>query len=60
VLKGKFTELLENEVVLLRKCNNANIIKIHDIKKTANNIYLIMVYCNEGDLTCKDKQILYP
>jgi serine/threonine-protein kinase ULK/ATG1 len=53
LLKGKFTELLENEIKVLRTCNNDNIIKLYDIKKTANNIYLIMEYCNEGDLTCK-------
>ena len=51
-MKGKFTELLENEIKVLRTCNNDNIIKLYDIKKTANNIYLIMEYCNEGELTC--------
>ena len=56
-LKGKFYELLENEIKVLRSCNNANIIKLYDIKKTANNIYLILEYCNEGDLMkyLKDK-----
>jgi serine/threonine-protein kinase ULK2 len=50
LLKGKFTELLENEIRVLKTCNNDNIIKLYDIKKTANNFYLIMEYCNEGDL----------
>lgn len=49
-LKGKFYELLENEIKVLRTCNNVNIIKLFDIKKTKNNIYLILEYCNEGDL----------
>jgi serine/threonine-protein kinase ULK2 len=35
---------------VLRTCNNPNIIKLYDIKKTKNNIYLILEYCNEGDL----------
>ncbi|CAD8147889.1 unnamed protein product [Paramecium octaurelia] len=56
LLKGKFTELLENEIKVLRTCNNDNIIKLYDIKKTANNIYLIMEYCNEGDLSQYIKQ----
>ncbi|CAD8146933.1 unnamed protein product [Paramecium octaurelia] len=56
LLKGKFTELLENEIKVLRTCNNDNIIKLYDIKKTANNIYLIMEYCNEGDLSQYLKQ----
>ena len=49
-LKGKFYELLENEIKVLRSCNNPNIIKLYDIKKTSNNIYLMLEYCNEGDL----------
>jgi len=49
-LKGKFHELLENEIKVLRTCNNENIIKLYDLKKTANNFYLILEYCNEGDL----------
>jgi serine/threonine protein kinase len=49
-LKGKFYELLENEIKVLRTCDNINIIKLYDIKKTSNNIYLMLEYCNEGDL----------
>lgn len=44
-------ELLENEIKVLRTCDNINIIKLYDIKKTANNFYLILEYCNEGDLS---------
>lgn len=43
-------ELLENEIWALRKCKNVNIIWLLDIKKTQNNIYLMMEYCNEGDM----------
>ena len=49
-LKGKFYELLENEIKVLKCCNNNNIIKLYDIKKTANNIYLMIEYCNDGAL----------
>jgi serine/threonine-protein kinase ULK2 len=31
---------------VLRTCDNKNIIKLYDIKKTANNFYLILEYCN--------------
>jgi serine/threonine-protein kinase ULK/ATG1 len=41
---------LENEIKVLKTCDNRNIIKLYDIKKTANNFYLIIEYCNEGDL----------
>lgn len=39
---GKFLELLENEIKVLKTCDNKNIIKLYDIKKTANNFYLIL------------------
>ena len=48
---AKFYELLENEIKVLKACNNENIIKLYDIKKTSNNIYLIIEYCNNGDLS---------
>ncbi len=53
-------ELLENEIKVLKTCDNRNIIKLYDIKKTANNFYLIIEYCNEGDLSAylKKKQKL--
>lgn len=41
---------MENEIKVLKTCDNRNIIKLYDIKKTANNFYLIIEYCNEGDL----------
>jgi serine/threonine-protein kinase ULK/ATG1 len=59
-LKGKFNELLDNEIKVLKTCNNTNIIKLYDLKKTSNNFYLILEYCNEGDLLqyLKTKKIL--
>jgi len=59
-LTGKFIELLENEIKVLRFCNNNNIIKLYDIKKTKSNFYLILEYCNEGDLSqyIKAKKLL--
>lgn len=44
-------DLLDNEIRVLKACDNPNIIKLYDIKKTANNFYLILEYCNEGDLS---------
>lgn len=35
---------------MLKSCKNNNIIRLIDIKKTINNIYLILEFCNEGDL----------
>ena len=39
-----------DEIKILRKMDHINIIKLYDIKKTANNFYLILEFCNEGDL----------
>lgn len=47
---GKFKELLESEIKVLKSCECHNIIKLYDMKKTANNYYLVLEYCNEGDL----------
>ena len=41
-------ELLETEIKVLKQCNNQNIIKLYDLKKTSNNFYLVLEYCNEG------------
>lgn len=41
---------------MLKSCDNPNIIKLYDLKKTANNFYLILEYCNEGDLMVYLKQ----
>ena len=50
-LDGKCYELLENEIKALLKCNsNTNITTLFDINKTSNNIYLVMEYCEGGDL----------
>lgn len=46
----KFKELFENEMKVLKACQNVNIIKMYDVKRTTNNYYLILEYCNEGDL----------
>jgi len=43
-------ELFENEIRALRTCKNINIIKLINLKKTSNNFYLILEYCNDGDL----------
>ncbi len=47
---------------MLKSCKNNNIIQLIDIKKTANNIYLVLEYCNEGDLMAylKSKKKLPP
>ena len=56
---GKFRELLESEIKVLKSCENSNIIRLYDMKKTPNNFYLIMEYCNGGDLDAYVKKRKY-
>lgn len=51
----KFTKLIENkyinsEIDLMKNLDNINILKLYEVIKTKKNLYLIIEYCNEGDL----------
>lgn len=41
---------LKNEINILAKINNQNVIRLHDIQRTENRFYLIMELCNAGDI----------
>lgn len=41
---------LKNEINILAKIESPQVIKLHDIQRTENNFYLIMEFCNGGDL----------
>lgn len=41
---------LQNEIKILAKIKSPNVIALMDLQKTKNNFYLIMEYCNAGDL----------
>ena len=43
-------EYLENEIELLKLFNHPNIIKIIDMKQTNRKYYIVMEYCNGGNL----------
>ena len=49
-------DLLNNEVSILKNINHPNILKLFDVLNTANNIYIVTEYCNEGDLGNKLKK----
>lgn len=42
--------MLESEIKVLKSCESPNIVKLYDMKKTSNNYYLVLEYCNDGDL----------
>ena len=42
---------LKNEILILQKLNHPNIVKYESIKKTKNHFYLVMEFCNGGELS---------
>ena len=42
---------LANEITLLKKINHPNIVKLIDLKKTKSHSYIVMEFCNGGDLS---------
>jgi len=41
---------IKSELKVLQMLNHENIIKIHGLEKTVNNMYLVLEYCNGGTL----------
>lgn len=49
---------LANEITLLKKIHHPNIVRLIDLKKTKSHCYIVMEYCNGGDLSgCLKKYI---
>ena len=56
VLQEKVKKYFNNEIFILRNVNHPNIIKLHEIKQTLNNFYLVFDLCNGGGLSnCLEK-----
>ncbi|CAK4076528.1 unnamed protein product [Aphanomyces euteiches] len=49
-LNPKLLENLESEISIMRQINHPNIVKLYEIKKTDKHIYLMLEYCDGGDL----------
>lgn len=47
---AKLLKQMETEIKVLKSSECPYIIKLHDVLKTQNNIYLIMEFCGGGDL----------
>ncbi len=50
-LTDKLLDSLKQEIDILKSITNENVIKLHGVKKTEKNFYLIMEYCEGGDLS---------
>ena len=51
VEKTEFMKYLKNEILILQALNHPNIVKYVDLKKTKKHMYLVMEYCNGGELS---------
>jgi serine/threonine protein kinase len=49
-LSEKMKSYFLNEIDILKNTNHQNLIKLHEIKNSPNNFYLIMEFCNGGTL----------
>lgn len=50
MLNPRLFNNLKNEINILTNIDSPYVIQLRDIQKTENNYYLIMEYCNGGDL----------
>ena len=59
--KSETLKYLNNEIRIMQTLNHPNIVKLEDIKKTKNHFYIIMEYCNGGELSkaLKEYKIKY-
>src|SRR3990167_1430985 len=48
--KAKDLQHLQQEIAILQQISHENIVKIHPVIQTDNNIYIVMDYCEDGDL----------
>ncbi|XP_027070956.1 serine/threonine-protein kinase ATG1c-like isoform X2 [Coffea arabica] len=50
-LNTKLRDSLKSEIVILKKINHPNIIRLHDMIEDSGKIYIILEYCRGGDLS---------
>ena len=49
--KGEGLKYLNNEIIILQYLNHSNIIKFYEVKKTKKYYYIVMEFCNGGELS---------
>lgn len=43
-------ELIKREIAILQKINHPNIVRLYDVARTSNYLYMFLEYCADGDL----------
>lgn len=49
--KPSFKKYFDNEINILKSLNHPNIVKLEEVKRSANNYYIVMEYINGGGLS---------
>ena len=49
--KTEAMKYLKNEIIILQNLKHPNIVKFEDVKKTKKHFYIVMEYCNGGELS---------
>ena len=49
--KGEGIKYLKNEIIVLQYLNHPNIVKFEEVKKTKKHYYIVMEFCNGGELS---------
>ena len=49
-MKGSDLQELKTEVEIMKICQHPNLVRLYDIYENQENTYLVMEYCEEGDL----------
>jgi serine/threonine-protein kinase ULK/ATG1 len=44
-------ESLKTEILVMRKMTSQNVIKLYDVIEDSKTTYIILEYCNQGDLS---------
>ena len=47
---SKMIELIKREIHILQQATHPNVVKLFDVARTPNYLYLFLEYCNDGDL----------
>jgi len=51
VLDDYLYKALQAEIEIMKKLNHQNLVRLHNLVNTVNNVYVITEYCNGGDLS---------
>ena len=51
VEKGEGIKYLKNEIIILQYLRHPNIVRFEEVKKTKKHYYIVMEYCNGGELS---------